>query len=663
MTSKFYITTPIYYVNDEPHIGHAYTTVAADVLARYHRLLKQDVFFLTGTDEHGQKVDQAASKRGIPPQQHADELVVRFQQLWKQLDISNDDFVRTTQERHRRVVQAALQQLWDQKEVYRDTYRGWYCLPDERFWTEKDVVDGKCPDCGRQVEPLSEQNYFFKMGQYQERLRRHILENPAFILPDSRRNEVLGFLEKPLGDLCISRPKSRLAWGIPFPFDPDYVTYVWFDALVNYISIPGYATDPERFQRWWPADLHLVGKDILTTHAVYWSTMLMALGLPLPKTLFAHGWWTVNREKMSKSLGNVVKPEEMIQRFGVDPFRYFLLREVPFGQDGDFSKDALINRINSDLANDLGNLLSRTLNLIEQFTEGVIPQPSTFTYPEEKEVREVREVALGLFSPIEDTLNRLEFHLALGEIWKLVNRANVFIEQMAPWKLAKKTDEKEKLRTVLYTAAEALRFIALYLRPFMPQAAREMERQLGLLPPYEKISLNDGRKWGGFLEGSRVAKGKSLFPRIDKKNETEPAASASAPAAPQKVSAAPLSFKPSIKISSQAEDYGVPITIDDFAKLDLRVGLILAAEKVAGSKKLLKLQVDIGSEQRQVVAGIGTRYTPESLIGKKIVLITNLQPAKIMGVESRGMLLAAGGEEVLGLATFLEEIPPGSRIK
>jgi len=660
VTSKFYITTPIYYVNDEPHIGHAYTTVAADVLARYHRLLKQDVFFLTGTDEHGQKVDQAASKRGIPPQQHADELVVRFQQLWKQLDISNDDFVRTTQERHRRVVQATLQQLWDQKEIYRDTYRGWYCLPDERFWTEKDVVDGKCPDCGRPVEPLSEQNYFFKMGQYQERLRRHILENPAFILPDSRRNEVLGFLEKPLGDLCISRPKSRLAWGIPFPFDPDYVTYVWFDALVNYISIPGYATDPERFQRWWPADLHLVGKDILTTHAVYWSTMLMALGLPLPKTLFAHGWWTVNREKMSKSLGNVVKPEEMIQRFGVDPFRYFLLREVPFGQDGDFSRDALINRINSDLANDLGNLLSRTLNLIEQFTEGVIPQPSTFTYPEEKEVR---EVALGLFSPIEDALNRLEFHLALGEIWKLVNRANVFIEQMAPWKLAKKTDEKEKLRTVLYTAAEALRFIALYLRPFMPQAAREMERQLGLLPPYEEISLNDGRKWGGFLEGSRVAKGKSLFPRIDKKNETEPAASASAPAAPQKVSAAPLSFKPSIKISSQAEDYGVPVTIDDFAKLDLRVGLILTAEKVSGSKKLLKLQVDIGSEQRQVVAGIGTRYSPESLIGKKIVLITNLQPAKIMGVESRGMLLAAGGEEVLGLATFLEEIPPGSRIK
>lgn len=635
MTKTFYITTPIYYVNDIPHIGHAYTTVAADVLARYKRLQGYDVFFLTGTDEHGQKVQQAATKRGVPPQQHADELVVRFQDLWKRLLISNDDFIRTTQQRHQSVVQTVLKQLRDKDLIYIGMYQGWYCLPDERFWTQEELREGKCPECGRPVERVSEKNYFFKMSQFQKKLQWRIKNHKIIIRPESRCNEVLGFLEKPLGDLCISRPKTRLAWGISLPFDSDYVTYVWVDALVNYIAAVGYSTEPERFTKWWPADYHLVGKDILTTHAVYWSTILLALDLKLPKTLFAHGWWTVGGEKMSKSRGNVVDPYVLVDEFGVDAFRYFLLREVPFGQDGDFSRENFILRYNSEMANDLGNLVSRVLSMIEQFAKGTIPQAPIST------ATDIIGMIEGLRdSLLEDVINRLEFHRALGEIWNLVDRINRYIEEMAPWNLAKKPSEHKKLETVLHTAAEALRFIAIFLSPFVPNAANRIYRQLGLDHiPKNALSeqCGDYALGGAHLPGKTIQKGSSLFPRIEKvtgKSQPQPART-------QK------SF----------------ITVEDFAKLDLRVGKILSAERVPGSEKLLKLTVDLGSEQRQVVAGMAKKYTPEDLVDKKVIVVANLKPARLMGVESQGMILAAGGKEVLALATFLEDVDPGTPIR
>jgi len=517
MKKRFYITTPIYYVNDVPHIGHAYTTIAADILARYNRLMGKEVFFLTGTDEHGQKVEKAAQEKGKTPKEHADLMVGNFKNLWVKLNISEHGFIRTTDTEHIKTVQGLLQMLWDRGEIEKRSYAGWYCTPDERFWTEKDLIDGKCPDCGRPVEEIQEENYFFLMSKYQDRLIKYIEDNPSYILPETRRNEVLGFLKNnTLGDLCISRPKQRLSWGIPLPFDENFVTYVWFDALVNYFSatrylVPG-AEDARLGDFWWPASHHLIGKDILTTHAVYWSTMLMALNLPLPKNIFAHGWWTVNGKKMSKSLGNVIDPHDMVDKYGVDAFRYFLLREVPFGLDGDFSEQAMINRINTDLANDLGNLLSRFIAMAIKYFDGKIEISESL---EEFKVHCVKSLAGAMD---EQNWSHLRFNLILENIWSIVSETNNLIAREEPWKLAK--DNQERLKDVMFNIWNSLRVTALLVYPFMPSTAEKMWEQLGFKSLSDEIRENRAGiflwDWKPSYE-IKVSKGEHLFPRIETK--------------------------------------------------------------------------------------------------------------------------------------------------
>jgi methionyl-tRNA synthetase len=636
----YYITTPIYYPSDKLHIGHAYCTTIADAIARYKRLAGYDVFFLTGSDEHGQKIQRKAQEGNITPIQYVDKIVASFKLLWEKLNISNDDFIRTSEQRHHEVVQHIFQKIYDQGDIYKASYEGWYCTPCETFWLERQLVDGKCPDCGRPVETLSEESYFFRMSKYQERLLAFIEANPDFIQPVSRRNEMINFIKGGLEDLCVSR--TTFDWGIPVPFDSKHVVYVWFDALVNYITAAGYLNDRDKYAKYWPADLHLVGKEIVRFHTIIWPVILMALGEELPKKVYGHGWLVVEGDKMSKSKGNVIDPLALIDEFGADTIRYYLLREITLGMDGNFSREALINRINADLANDLGNLLHRTLNMIGRFNGGVIEKPS--------ETAPVDEELLGLVQETTakyiNLMDNIEINSAIKEVWALISRTNKYIDETAPWALAKDPAQKERLNTVLYNLAETLRVVAILITPFMPNTAPKIWQQLGIERDFGSTSLADAKSWGGLVAGTKVAKPEPIFPRIEEEKVAEPT---------QKVSAAK-------SLAADKEQQSDLISIDEFAKMDLRVAKVLAAQKVKGADKLLTLTVDLGTEERTIVSGIAKHYTPEQLVGQNVVMIVNLKPAKIRGIESRGMVLAASSDETLTVVTA-PGMKPGSKVK
>ena len=618
----FYLTTPIYYVNDKPHIGHAYTTILADVLTRFHRNSGEDVFFLTGLDEHGQKVQQAAEKHGVDPQKHCNEMAPRFLKLWENLHIQNDDFIRTTEKRHVDVVQHILQKVYDKGDIYEDEYEGLYSVSEERFITEKEADSGEFRD----IKELKEKNYFFKMSNYQQALIDHIKNNSDFIQPKHRKNEVLGFLKQPLEDLCISRPKSRLGWGIELPFDSDYVTYVWFDALINYITAPGYNVNEENFNKYWPANYHLIGKDILTTHSVYWPTMLMSANIPLPQAIFAHGWWLIGESKMSKSLGNVVDPLGLIEEYGVDPVRYYLMREMVLGQDASFTIESFIKRYNSDLANDFGNLLSRISNLLKKFFDSRIPQDED----DSAEGLDVKSKAVETVAIVREKIEVMRVNEAIEIILQFVRSINKYIETKAPWKLAK--EEPKIAGKVLFTAAEALRVSAILLSPIMPNRTQTVLETLG--------ATESGLDWGGLTSGIEIKLHDPLFPRINIKK-----------------------LENSVENHGKKEELENVITFDEFQNVELKTAKILKAEKVEGADKLLKLQIKVGDEQRQIVSGIAQFYPPEELVEKMIVVVTNLKPATIFGIESNGMLLAAKNGKTLTLMTIdSEKVSSGMRI-
>ncbi len=652
----FYVTTPIYYPSDKLHIGHSYCTVAADTLAKYKRLRGYDVRFMTGTDEHGQKIERIATSLGITPKEYVDKVVAGIKDLWASLDITYDKFIRTTDKEHVAAVQKIFKTLYDKGDIYKSEYEGWYCTPCESFFTEHQLVDGKCPDCGRDVERVKEESYFLRLSKYQDRLIKYIEDHPEFIQPPSRQTEMISnFLKPGLEDLCVSR--TSFSWGIPVTFDPKHVIYVWVDALSNYITALGYGSDnDELFKKYWPADVHIVGKEIVRFHSIIWPAMLMALDLPLPKQIFGHGWLVIDGGKMSKSKGNVVDPKVLIDRYGLDAVRYFLLREIAFGQDGNFTNEALIQRINSDLANDLGNLVSRTVGMIDKYFGGQLPSEHNETEFD----ADLKSVAADTIVKFEGCMDKMLFSDALSALWVLIRRTNKYIDETQPWILAKNEEDKPKLAGALYNVAESIRIISIMLQPFMPKCPKAIHKQLNI-EGTELTSWDNIRIWGLLPKNLKVEKGPALFPRIDMKKEL-----VELEAAIKAAQAENLANKAKNEKTEEKDDNKTisEITIDDFAKVHLVTGEVIASETVKGSKKLLKNTVKVGGEVRTILSGIAKYYTPEEMVGRKVVIVENLAPRKMMGEMSCGMILCAADKDGnLSLITDDKQFESGCEVR